>query len=336
MARFKLFITALLLAPAAFAGPGLYVDLNPVVPLGKKPSVNVVTKERIRLLRLEITRNDGQVIKKRAKRLPRNKRVRFFLDQPEGTFSYQGNLFVTFKRGGAELAMPLKFEATVQGPLDVRIASEDINLKERRLHMQVTRACVKVIWSIRGDDGKLLGRGEENYDPPRPANKRFALEWHGKEGVALKIELKAVDTRGFYKSIALFPWKIDIPHEDVVFASGSHAIARGERSKLNDTLKKLKLTLKRYRKYAPVKLWVAGHTDTVGDAASNRALSRRRAKAIARYLARRGRLNIPIRVTGYGEDKLLIQTDDDVDEVRNRRAEYILSVESPMAGDWAR
>ena len=240
------------------------------------------------------------------------------------------------KKKDNEQPMPLKFAATVQGPLELLVASEDIDLENRRLHLQVSRACVKMIWSIRGDDGKLLGKGEENYDPPRPAHQRFALDWHGKEGVALKIELKAVDTRGFFKSIALFPWKINVPHEDVVFESGSHRIAADQRSKLDDTLKKLALIVKRYRKFAPVKLWVAGHTDTVGDAASNKALSKRRARAIADYLARKGRLNLPVRITGYGEGRLLIDTDDEIPEERNRRAEYILSVERPMGGDWSR
>ncbi len=326
----------LLFAGPAAAGPGVYVDLNPVVPLGKKPSVNVVTKERVRTLRLHIVRSDGQVIKKRKTRLIRNKRVRFYLDQPEGTFTYEGHLFVQFKKKDEEQPMPLKFEATVQGPLDIRVASEDIDLKNRRLHLQVSRACVKIIWSVHGDDGKILGKGEENYDPPRPAHQRFALDWHGKEGVALKIKLKAVDTRGFFKSVALFPWKIEIPHEEVVFASGSHRIEKDQRPKLDETVKKLALIVKRYRRFAPVKLWVAGHTDTVGDAGSNKSLSRRRARAIADYLARKGRLNLPVRVTGYGESRLLVETEDEVDEARNRRAEYILSVEQPMAGDWGR
>ncbi|MBF94844.1 MAG: cell envelope biogenesis protein OmpA [Myxococcales bacterium] len=329
-------IFCLIFAAEATAGPGVYVDLNPVVPLGKKPSVNVVTKERVRTLRLHVVRSDGKVIKKRSGKLIRNKRVRFYLDQPEGTFSYEGNLYVQFKSSETEQAMPLKFEATVQGPLKIKVESEDIDLENRRLQLQVSRACVKMIWSVYGDDGDLLGQSEENYDPPRPANQRFTLDWYGKEGVALKIELKAVDTQGFFKSIALFPWKIDIPHEEVVFKSGSHRIEKDQRPKLDDALKKLKLIVKRYRRFAPVKLWVAGHTDTVGDAASNRALSRRRARAIASYFARKGRLNLPIRVTGYGEERLLLETEDEVDEARNRRAEYILSVEQPMGGNWSR
>ena len=329
-------LCCLMIAAPAVAGPGVYVDLNPVVPLGKKPSVNVVTKERVKALRLHIVRSDGHEIKKKSTRLIRNKRVRFYLDQPEGTFTYEGTLYVQFKSSDQEQAMPLKFEATVQGPLEIRVASEDIDLENRRLSLQVSRACVKMIWSVHGDDGQILGEGEENYDPPRPANQRFALDWHGKDGVALKIELKAVDPRGFFKSIALFPWKIDIPHEEVIFASGSHRIEKDQRPKLDDTVSKLKLIVKRYRRFAPVKLWIAGHTDTVGDAASNKALSRRRARSIAKYLARKGRLNIPVRVTGFGEERLLVQTEDEVDEARNRRAEYILSVERPMGGNWSR
>ena len=83
-------LCCLMIAAPAVAGPGVYVDLNPVVPLGKKPSVNVVTKERVKALRLHIVRSDGHEIKKKSTRLIRNKRVRFYLDQPEGTFTYEG------------------------------------------------------------------------------------------------------------------------------------------------------------------------------------------------------------------------------------------------------
>ena len=68
-----------------------------------------------------------------------------------------------------------------------------------------------MIWSVYGDDGDLLGQSEENYDPPRPANQRFTLDWYGKEGVALKIELKAVDTQGFSSPSPCFPGKSIFP-----------------------------------------------------------------------------------------------------------------------------
>ena len=80
-----------------------------------------------------------------------------------------------------------------------------------------------------------------------------------------------------------------------------------------------------------VTLFVAGHTDTVGDAAANQVLSARRARAIARWFRSHG-VKGAIRFAGFGESHLWVQTPDDADEPRNRRAEYIVAVDAPRIG----
>lgn len=40
-------------------------------------------------------------------------------------------------------------------------------------------------------------------------------------------------------------------------------------------------------------------------------------------------LKIPIAYQGFGETVLEVQTKDEVDEPRNRRADYLLSIEAP-------
>ena len=65
---------------------------------------------------------------------------------------------------------------------------------------------------------------------------------------------------------------------------------------------------------------IEGHTDTVGSAEANRALSERRAASVVAYLARqhgidRARLN-PV---GMGQEGLLVPTGPGVAEARNRR-----------------
>ena len=82
-----------------------------------------------------------------------------------------------------------------------------------------------------------------------------------------------------------------------------------------------------------VKLFVLGYTDTVGNSAANQALSVRRACAIAAYFRAAG-VKIPIRYAGKGEDALLVLTPDETDEVRNRRARYLLAVETTEKVTW--
>lgn len=69
---------------------------------------------------------------------------------------------------------------------------------------------------------------------------------------------------------------------------------------------------------------ITGHTDTVGSAESNDALSRDRAAEIRAALVKQGLPVASARVTGRGERELRIRTGDGVSEAGNRRVEVIL------------
>ena len=69
---------------------------------------------------------------------------------------------------------------------------------------------------------------------------------------------------------------------------------------------------------------VGGHTDTVGSAAANERLSRRRAEAVASELRRQGIARESIAITAHGQTQLAVATRDGVREPRNRRVEIIL------------
>lgn len=69
-------------------------------------------------------------------------------------------------------------------------------------------------------------------------------------------------------------------------------------------------------------------TDTVGPAASNRTLSLNRARSIGAWFRKRG-VRIPVMYEGFGEEALLVGTGDEVDEPKNRRAMYIISIDPP-------
>lgn len=69
---------------------------------------------------------------------------------------------------------------------------------------------------------------------------------------------------------------------------------------------------------------VIGHTDRVGTAAANDALSLQRAEAIRRDLLQRGIVPQNVQASGRGERELLVPTADNVAEPRNRRVEIIV------------
>ena len=69
---------------------------------------------------------------------------------------------------------------------------------------------------------------------------------------------------------------------------------------------------------------VIGHTDSVGNATANDALSLQRAEAIRRELLQRGIVPENVQASGRGERELLVPTADNVAEPRNRRVEIIV------------
>jgi outer membrane protein OmpA-like peptidoglycan-associated protein len=69
---------------------------------------------------------------------------------------------------------------------------------------------------------------------------------------------------------------------------------------------------------------VTGHTDTVGSAKYNQALSERRAAAVKAQLITDGVPDTEIATSGVGKSGLLVPTADGVREPQNRRAEIVL------------
>jgi outer membrane protein OmpA-like peptidoglycan-associated protein len=74
----------------------------------------------------------------------------------------------------------------------------------------------------------------------------------------------------------------------------------------------------------PFRFRIEGHTDTVGSAAVNQALSERRAAAVRDYLTARFAVEPSRLVTvGLGQTRLAVPTADNVDEPRNRRVQIV-------------
>ncbi|CAA9281637.1 MAG: hypothetical protein AVDCRST_MAG27-3866 [uncultured Craurococcus sp.] len=75
---------------------------------------------------------------------------------------------------------------------------------------------------------------------------------------------------------------------------------------------------------APYRFRIEGHTDTVGDAAVNQALSERRAAAVRDHLARvYGVPDSRMVAVGFGSAQPLVQTPPQVNEPRNRRVQVV-------------
>lgn len=104
---------------------------------------------------------------------------------------------------------------------------------------------------------------------------------------------------------------------DASFDVGSSTLSPAAQA----TFAKIAATLKDYDKTV---IHVVGHTDTLGSAESNQALSDRRAQAVGSYLASQGVVAGRVREEGRGERELLVRTGDNVNESRNRRVDIVI------------
>jgi outer membrane protein OmpA-like peptidoglycan-associated protein len=213
------------------------------------------------------------------------------------------------------------------GALQVFVDLAKVNLAEHRLELRASKDLARVTLKVVGDSGAVLA-DEDRPLPPLAAGTTLTLTWTpSSDEPPLRIEVFAYDVDGFYKGVAITPWSVSIPHDDVKFKTDSAQIEESEKPKLEEAFARVSDALAKHPEIH-LTLYLAGHTDTVGDAAHNLRLSKQRAQSIGKWFRQRG-LRIPIAFEGFGESALLVVTADEVDEPRNRRVDYILAVDPP-------
>ncbi len=232
--------------------------------------------------------------------------------------------------GAPPLAPPGEaFPAQDKKPsLQVQIDRDKVDLAGHKLEVKLSRAADKVKLKVVGMSGAVLADVEKSFGGAA-AGTPLEVSWtpSSEEDVA-KIEVWGYDTDGYYAGVAITPWKVSVPHEELNFETDSDVIRPSEVPKLEASLQKIADTLTRYTEIGKISLFVVGHTDTMGSTEHNLTLSRKRARAIAAWFKAHG-LKSPIAFEGVGKAGLLVKTADQVDEPRNRRVDYILGIEPP-------
>jgi hypothetical protein len=264
---------------------------------------------------------------------PAGKTLRIVLPSPVGVSHYHGQLTARFANGsGGE--MPLDFDVQVFEPLRVEVDKAALDLAAGRVALTLSRPAEHCDYDVELD-GKQDRHGGTAFHG-EAAGTHLALELPvSADDVVLIVTLTCYDTYGTSGGVRLAPWKLDVPHEEVNFATGESRIEPSEQGKLERAYEDITTAIRRYGDRIAIRLFIVGHTDTVGDAAANDRLSLDRALAIAQYLRKRG-VRVPVAYAGMGERALLVATADEAPEARNRRAQYILSVDEPFTAAWKR
>lgn len=214
-------------------------------------------------------------------------------------------------------------KALVKAPHKLTYDADHLDLDGHKLQFKLGRPAVSAELKVFAEDGSELAKAMASYDKPKPADW-LAITWTPSSPArVLRLVLRVTADDGNVSIVELIPWSVTIDHEDVNFASDSATIEPTEATKLDASVDEIKKIEQRTAKLMPLRLYIAGHTDTVGGSGRNRTLSLARAKAIAAYFRTKG-IALPIAFAGFGEDVLKVKTKDNADELRNRRADYVL------------
>lgn len=325
--RWIVVFACLFAARAAAAQPVSY-QLKGDVPQGQKPQIRVTAVTQVADVRIELDRDDGKHFVHKAPALAKGGVVTLSIgDGAAGKASYKGTISARIV-GGDTWREALTFDTLVRAPMKISYDAAHLDLAKRVLQFKLSRPAGRAALRVIGDDGKDLGTGAAAY-AKTPANTWLSITWQQPANTnAMKLVLDATSADGITSTVELIPWSVTVDHEDVNFASDSAVIDASETRKLDASVTKIEEIVKRSEKFVKMRLYIAGHTDTVGTNAKNRKLSIARARAIAAYFRAHG-VTLPIAFEGFGEEVLKVKTRDNTDERANRRADYVIG---PVGG----
>jgi hypothetical protein len=343
------------LGSTSAAADPLRMGLTAKVSTPDRPTLSLTADESVSDLRIDVEpdKSEGTPAESapqsfKEKKLPAGKKVTFPIGSGRtGKTRWHG--MIQCQVGGKLWKRVIDFETEVGTRLEIKFDpnyySKHINLAEHFVEVQFSAPAGRGEITVTADDGSDVGNGQATFSG-EPEGSWLRLSWTPKaakdpESVVLRLAIKLYDRDGNFSTIDLYPWAVSVPHVEVSFATNSFEIDEAERAKLDESLKKINTVLDRVEgtllSFAQrgilaqpprPKLYVAGHTDTVGGDSDNLTLSKNRARAIAEYFHSHG-FRMPTFFAGCGERQLRAKTADNVDDGRNRRADYTLALESP-------
>ncbi len=322
-------ILALLTVPTVAAAQQVQFDLKPQFKPGEPIVITAVSPVAVARVDASFD-HEGKPVQ--IAHGPARAGERMQLKLP-GAGHYEGQIVVTFRDGNRSTTTLPPFNAVVAGaPLKIGYNDESFDADAHTLKFTLSRPAKHAELKVIGEDGEPIATASADYHGERPGTWLTIGYSPTHAGAVVKLELRATATDGASGSVGLLPWRVTIPHKEVVFETNKWDIRPSEEPKLDAAYQRIADEVARARKIVPdvpVKLFVAGYTDTVGSNADNRKLSLERARAIATWFRDRG-LPLPIAYAGFGEEVLKVKTPDNTDSEANRRADYIVAFDEPL------
>ena len=323
----KQIVLVLALLPALAFADSVNVSVRNQVMKGKGvPAVMIEILEPIAGFRLTLARDGGKLQEWKGGGKPGVTRT-IELVHPDGMAKWAGELVINLPNGTTG-TMPMEFDTEIVGPLAINVdLKKDFDPVARKVRFTVNQPIVKAHLKVMMDTGAVVADSDIPFES-EPAGTRLEVSWPEAKGQAMMVNLRVYAKSGVFNGIEVTNWQVNIPHEEVNFASGKSDVAAEETAKLENSLKVIQDAIDKYGSLADIKLYILGHTDTVGPTAANRTLSFNRARAIGSWFKKKG-LRVPVLYEGFGEEAPLVATPDETAEVKNRRADYVLSIGEP-------
>ena len=306
---------------------------------GEKPTLTLKIKKDLKSATIDVKSDAGRAHQTLGPKESGGELVFALPQTSPGTVTWVGTMAVVFGDDTAG-TMPLKFQTRVLSSF--KFAVKDVSLDARKIVVTSEHDTKQIDLEVYGDDGVNIATTSTAFEDVK-AGQPMTVTWTPlADGPVLRIHLVVHDALGATQSSDAFPYNISIPHDEVEFDTNKADVRASEEPKLTAALPALEKAVKRYGEAvkvagASIKLYVSGFTDTVGSPSSNRDLSQRRALSIAKWFKAKG-VTVAIYARGFGEDILKVQTADEVDEQKNRRADYDVGVNGPTGSTdgWTR
>lgn len=177
------------------------------------------------------------------------------------------------------------------------------------------------------DAGTEYGRFKTNeetgeYMISLPSGKNYGISIE-KEGHLFHSENIYLDANSTYKTVKQDIELVNtqpgskIVLNNIFFESGSYKL-------MSSSFPELKKLTEILQNNTALKIEISGHTDNVGDASNNKALSEKRAEAVKAYLVLKGIPTSRIKTVGHGSSQPIAPNDTEANRQKNRRTELTI------------
>ena len=310
----------------ALAEQAVSMEVIHTVHAPKHPALKL--KVNVPASSLDVTLQCGDVTASHRSAARSGELINIPIKVSPGTHACTGTLDAEFEDGTAG-SMSLSFQVAVQSPIQMSVTMDDLHLKQGQLRVHTNQPVERVDIEVFDEHGAVVGTSSA----PGTAASSVVVQWTPVRSEVTRLKVTATGSTGLSTTLDLFPWQYAIPHDDVVFPSGSAEIPPSEVHKLRAAKQTMDATLRRFQGdklgfEIPMQLFVAGYTDTVGNRVNNQRLSQARARSIGLWFRSNG-FERPIHFQGFGENGLAVSTPDETNEPANRRAAYIVAAEQP-------